>query len=128
MAILDGPLFGDEARGTVNQVLTFKRSAVHPSVGVHVEHVVNWTPAKVAQAVLWKDLCNQWRALSFSDKEWWNSIAPGALTGFNCFMQFKGEYPFSLFDAFHLYGYDHDAAQWVEAAVNASGAFLVNEV
>jgi len=93
MAILSKPLYSDEARGTVSQLLTFKRSSVHPVLCAFTDHPVNWTPAKIAQAVSWKLLCNSWRALSFSEQAIWRSIAPGVLTGFNYFMQLSGIMP-----------------------------------
>jgi len=116
MAILDRPLFSDEARGTVAQTITFKRSAVHPVACAFTDHPINWTPAKIAQAKVWKSLCNSWRALSDSDQAIWVLVAPGVLTGFNYFMQCKGELPFppcyvppvvdSLLYDFILFPYD----------------------
>lgn len=93
MAILKDPLFSDEARGTVGQLLTFKRSAVHPVACAFTDHPVNWTPDKIAQARAWKSLCNAWRALPDSGRATWRSIAPGVLTGFNYFMQLNGVLP-----------------------------------
>lgn len=93
MAILADPLFSDEARGTVAQLITYKRSKVHPVLCAFTDHPVNWTPAKIAQAKYWKLLCNSWRSLSYSDQALWRSIAPGVLTGFNYFMHLKGEIP-----------------------------------
>lgn len=94
MAILKEPLFSDEARGTIYNVITFRRSAVHPIANAYTAHPVNWTPGKITQAHAWKALCNAWRALPDSDKATWRSAAPGVLTGFNYFMQRKGELPF----------------------------------
>lgn len=94
MAILKEPLFSEEARGTIAQLITFKRSNVHPIASQFSYHPVNWTPAKIAQANAWKILCNAWRALPDSVKSTWRKGAPGVLTGFNYFMQLKGEFPF----------------------------------
>jgi len=94
MAILSEPLFGDEARGTVGQLLTFKRSAVHPVAGAFTDHPVNWTTGKIAQASAWKNGCNQWRALSDGERATWRDMAPVVLTGFNYFMQLGGVVPF----------------------------------
>ncbi len=93
MAILLDPLFGDEAYGQIGKCAIFKRAAVHPQFGGSFYHKVNWTPDKVAQALAWKQLCSQWRALPQQDKTAWSAIAPGVLTGFNYFMQLNGQYP-----------------------------------
>lgn len=93
MAILKDPLFSDEARGTIAQLLTFKRSSVHPVACAFTDHPVNWTPSKISQAMAWKSLCDQWQALSDSEQAAWRDIAPGVLTGFNYFMQLKGTPP-----------------------------------
>lgn len=97
MSILVDPLFSDEARGTVGQVLTFKRAigffTVHPQAVQFCEHPITWTPAKRAQALWWRQLCSQWRSLPLADQAYWGVLAPGVLTGFNYFMQCKGEFP-----------------------------------
>lgn len=93
MAILLEPLFGEEARGQIAKCAIFKRAAVHPQFGGSFYHKQNWTPAHIAQAKTWKSLCLQWRALSDTDKQYWANAAPGVLTGFNYFMQLKGEPP-----------------------------------
>ena len=90
MAILKEPLFSDEARGQVAQVAVFKRAKVHPVFCAFSYHRLNWSAAKLSQARAWKALCNQWRALSDVDQEYWRAGAPGVLTGFNYFMQRKG--------------------------------------
>ena len=94
MAILEDPLFSEEARGTIAQLLTFKRANVHPVLCAYSYHRVTWSRAKVAQAVSWRSLCNQWRALPEVDQDYWRSKATGVLTGFNYFMQCKGMLPF----------------------------------
>ncbi|MBA7670426.1 hypothetical protein ES703_78572 [subsurface metagenome] len=94
MSILVDPLFSDEARGQVAKVGVFKRSKVHPVFCAFSYHRVNWTPDKIAQADIWKALCNQWRSLTDQDQAYWRDIAPGVLTGFNYFMQCKGVFPF----------------------------------
>lgn len=93
MAILKEPLFGEEARGQIAKCAIFKRSAVHPQFGGSLYHKQNWTPAHIAHAQAWRSLCLQWRALSDIAKEDWKDLAPGALTGFNFFMQLSGTYP-----------------------------------
>ncbi len=93
MAILKDPLFSEEARGQVAKVAVFKRAEVHPVFCAFFYHQVNWTPSKINQAMTWKTLCNAWRALPDSVQATWRSIAPGVLTGFNYFMQLKGEPP-----------------------------------
>jgi len=94
MAILLEPLFSDEARGTIGQVITFKRPYLfHPIVSQPAFHPVNWTQAKINQASSWKALCNQWRSLTDQQQSYCRDIAPGVLTGFNYFMQCKGEFP-----------------------------------
>ena len=94
MAILDRPLFGDEARGQIAKVAVFKRAAVHPVFCAFSYHQVNWTPSKIAWASFWKFLCNAWRALPEATKVHWSDLAPGVLTGFNYFTQCKGVLPF----------------------------------
>ncbi|MBA7716216.1 hypothetical protein ES703_125283 [subsurface metagenome] len=94
VAILKNPLFSDEARGQVAKVAIFKRAEVHPVFCGFFYHPVRWTALKRAQAQAWKSLCNQWRALSYTDQENWRDIAPGVLTGFNYFMHLKGAFPF----------------------------------
>lgn len=116
MAILERPLFSDEARGQVSKVAVFKRSQVHPVFCGFSYHQVNWTPDKIAQGAAWKSLCNAWRSLSDSDQAFWSDNAPGVLTGFNYFMHFKGSLPFpfcykspvgdSLFYNFSLFPYN----------------------
>lgn len=96
MAILKDPLFSEEARGQVAKVAVFKRAAVHPVFSAYAYHPVNWTAAKISQAVAWKSLCNQWRALSEDGQALWRDMAPGVLTGFNYFMQLAGELPTPL--------------------------------
>jgi len=93
LAILKDPLFSDEARGTVNQFITFKRSKVHPVACAFTDHPVNWTPEKVAQATWWKSMCTHWHSLSTQDKASWSNLAPGVLTGFNYFMLLRGVEP-----------------------------------
>lgn len=93
MAILVDPLFSDEARGQVASVAVFKRSQVHPVFCAYTSPKVNWTPAKIAQAVAWKSLCDAWRSLPQQDKDAWNAHPPGVLTGFNYFMQYSGVGP-----------------------------------
>lgn len=90
MARLARPLFSSVARGTVAQCLTYRRGTVHPCIMGYHEHPINWTPAKIKQAQSWKAKCNQWRALSQEDKDYWSSQAPAPLTGFNLFMQQGG--------------------------------------
>lgn len=93
MAILKDPLFSEEARGQVAKALVFKRGIFHPIVSAHFFHPVNWTPAKLAQAQLWRSLCDSWRSLTVSEQSFWSSLAPGVLTGFNYFMQLGGSLP-----------------------------------
>jgi len=94
MAILIDPLFSDEARGTVAQVITFKRPYLfHPICSQPSFPSITWTPAKIAQASSWKSLCDQWRSLSDTAQQQWRDLAPGVLTGFNYFMQCKGQLP-----------------------------------
>ena len=93
MAILKDPLFSEEARGQVAKVATFKRAAVHPVFCGFFYHPIPWTPSKINQAIAWKMLCNNWRALPGSVQATWREAAPGILTGFNYFMQLKGELP-----------------------------------
>lgn len=93
MAILERPLYSDEARGQVAKVLVFKRGGIHPNVSPCFYHPINWTSPKIAQAERWKSLCSSWWTLSAYDKSYWSSIAPGVLTGFNYFMQCNGSFP-----------------------------------
>lgn len=93
MAILEGPLYADEARGQLAKVLVFKRSKVHPNVSPCFYHPVNWTPPKIAQALAWRTLCNSWQDLSPADKNYWSSVAPGVLTGFNYFIHLNAVMP-----------------------------------
>lgn len=93
MAILEGPLFSDEARGQIAKCAIFKRSQVHPQFGGSFYHKQNWTPSHIAQALSWKSLCNSWQSLSSSDRSLWRDIAPGVLTGFNYFMHLAGVLP-----------------------------------
>jgi len=94
MAILDDPLFAEEARGQLAKVLVFKRSQVHPYVSSCFYHPVNWTPAKIQQALAWRALCQSWHELAPVLKSFWSSLAPGVLTGFNYYMQLSGVLPF----------------------------------
>jgi len=94
MAILLDPLFSDEARGSIAQVITFKRPYLfHPIASQCPYHPVTWSQAKTDQAKVWKSLCNQWRSLSNAQQAYWRDLAPGVLTGFNYFMQLKGQLP-----------------------------------
>jgi len=93
MAILEDPLFGDEARGQVAKALIFKRSEVHPRCGGGFNTRQNWTPAHIAQANAWRLLCLQWQSLSATDQQKWKDGAPGVLTGFNYFVQCAGIFP-----------------------------------
>lgn len=93
MAILNEPLFGDEARGQIAKCAIFRRAEVHPQFGGSFYHKQNWTPAHIAQADAWRSLCLQWRSLSDTERQNWADAAPGVLTGFNYFMQLKGVFP-----------------------------------
>lgn len=93
MAILEDPLFSDEARGQVAKTAIFKRGIFHPIFCAFAYHPVNWTAAKLSHAMAWKALCNSWQALPSSLKSIWRDIAPGVLTGFNYYMQLAGELP-----------------------------------
>jgi len=93
MAILSEPLFGDEARGQIAKCAIFKRAEVHPQFGGSFYHKQNWTPPHLAQATAWRLLCLQWKALSDTQQKQWSAAAPGVLTGFNYFIQLKGELP-----------------------------------
>lgn len=121
MAILKDPLFSEEARGTIAQLLTFKRSLVHPVACAFTDHPVNWTSAKISHALSWKNLCNQWRALSDSDQAFWRAIAPGVLTGFNFFIQRQGH---PLYNGY-LYGWDTSTSTWIKILVDTTGKFIV---
>lgn len=93
MAILESPLFSDEARGQVAKVAVFKRGKFHPVFSAYSYHPVNWTPANVSRAIAWRSLCDSWRALTVLDRSLWSALAPGVLTGFNYFMQLVGSLP-----------------------------------
>ena len=93
MAILEGPLFGDEARGQIAKCAIFKRAQVHPQFGGSFYHKQNWTPQHIASANTWRSLCLTWQQLSDTAKQTWADLAPGALTGFNYFMHLGGELP-----------------------------------
>jgi len=121
MAILKDPLFSEEARGTIGQLITFKRSKVHPVACAFTDHPVNWTVSKINQAMAWKNLCNQWRALSDSEQATWRDIAPGVLTGFNYFMQCKG----ALFIDGHIFGWDNVSCTWLKILVTTEGKLIV---
>lgn len=94
MAILKEPLFSEEAHGQIAKTAVFKRSNVHPVFSAYAYHPINWTPAKITQAKVWKSLCNAWRALTEAEQEQWRMWAPGVLTGFNYFMQQAGQFPY----------------------------------
>lgn len=97
MAILNGPLFGTEAKGKIKSELTlFPRSANINSTDegdprwFHfvwiTHHKQSHSPPRQAQKNKFRDALIAWYALSPEDQSYWATQATGLQTGFNAFM------------------------------------------
>lgn len=87
MPILDNPLFGDEASGTVNTGIIYSNQWGWPIARAPRAPVFQRTPAQDETRSSFALAIAAWKILAEADKQAWRIRAPAPLTGFNLFLK-----------------------------------------
>jgi hypothetical protein len=88
MAILEGPLYADEADGSIRHTVTFFQRGEWATIAGFQYHKDPSTPAQLAQRQLFLDAVSAWRSLPLAEKLDWAAGAVWPQTGFNAFMRY----------------------------------------
>jgi hypothetical protein len=108
MALLDRPLYGSEATGTLARVLAFRRTVNWPTVAKLPGSSCAASPAQAVQLGLYADAVAAWRALSDAARYYYNANKPDNLTGFNFFLKLR------LLPELMYFGYCSYGTAWYE--------------
>ena len=114
MALLDRPVFGTSASGTLARVLSFRKTVNPPdlpgvpavSMGTVAKIPFNScrpSPNQLLQRRRYSDAVAAWRALSDEARAYWSLNKPAHLTGFNFFIQLHF-FPNLLFFGYCVFG------------------------
>jgi len=98
MAIVDRPLFADEAKGKIRSTVTFfarvaNKNYTDPEPGerYHLNAILSSKQTHGPAREAWKEEYKQgvlaWHALTDEQKAYWNGLVVGYETGFNLFME-----------------------------------------
>lgn len=114
MALLDRPVFGTSATGTLARVLSFRKTVNPPDLpgetAVSLGTVAKIpfmscppSPAQILQRARYAAAVAAWRALSDEARAYWSLNKPAHLTGFNFFIQLHFS-PNLLFFGYCVFG------------------------
>ena len=114
MALLDRPIFGTSATGTLARALSFRKTVNPPDLPG--ETVVSMgtvakipfmscppSPAQILQRARYAAAVAAWRALSGDARGYYNANKPANLSGFNFFLRFYF-FPSLVFFGYCVYG------------------------
>jgi hypothetical protein len=86
MPILDSPLFGEEATGSINSGVTYTNQWTWPVARAKRRFVFQRTTPQNAIRLLFGQAVAAWRSLAPADQQPWRNRAPAPLTGYNQFI------------------------------------------
>ena len=87
MAKVEGPLYGEEATGSIHRLVNFTSQWGWHVVRKHLERKDRITVKRQRQRERFFAAKSAWNMLSNEEKMSWNARAPGTMNGYNAFIQ-----------------------------------------